>query len=216
MAKDKDEKFFRENFIFLNHYCTSVASEHKPRGPKGPYQFTDKTVPCTVIKRWDGKTLIQKRGFFVNDKGRKTRTELLKGWLKVAKKGRGKFVETDKEKIKPLLTSYDKAMKLVKDKPVEAYNEFESLVKKGNDKEEFKAGVPHVAKVAREMKKNIIADAKEKVEKAALYKDEGEELKKLKKKYEGIDEITDLLDETIKNPPKATDEPEKEDEAEEF
>lgn len=52
-----------ENFVFLNVYCQSVEDEHKPRGPKGPFQFNDRSVPVLVIKDHTGKTLFQQLGW---------------------------------------------------------------------------------------------------------------------------------------------------------
>ena len=40
-------------------YCTSVKSEHDPRGPEGPFQFQDRSVPVYLLKKWDGETMTE-------------------------------------------------------------------------------------------------------------------------------------------------------------
>ena len=64
----KYRKLLPEKFIFLNVYCKSVKDEHEPRGPEGPYQFKEKSVPVLVIKRWSGETLVNQSGFTPNVK----------------------------------------------------------------------------------------------------------------------------------------------------
>ena len=64
----KTAKAMKEKFVFLNVYCRSVKEEHEPRGPKGPYQFVDRSVPVCVIKKWDGTTFNQKLGFVADPK----------------------------------------------------------------------------------------------------------------------------------------------------
>ena len=60
---EKYPRIFAKKIICLNEYTTSVKAEHDPRGPEGPYQFKDRSVPVIVFKRWDGETLVQQLGF---------------------------------------------------------------------------------------------------------------------------------------------------------
>ena len=59
----KYRKLLQEKFICVNVYCKAVKDEHEPRGPEGPYQFKDRSVPVLLFKRWNGETLIQQLGF---------------------------------------------------------------------------------------------------------------------------------------------------------
>ena len=45
---EKFPELFKKHFVFLNVYCRSVAEEHNARGPEGPYQFKDRSVPVLV------------------------------------------------------------------------------------------------------------------------------------------------------------------------
>ena len=54
---------FRSKFVFLNVYCRSVKEEHDPRGPEGPFRFTDRSVPVVVIKKFDGTSLVHQLGW---------------------------------------------------------------------------------------------------------------------------------------------------------
>ena len=80
---EKLSKTLKDNFVFLNVYCTSVAAEHDPRGPDGPYQFKDRSVPVLVFKKWNGETLKQQLGFYSDPRvGRDTLVSMVEQALK--------------------------------------------------------------------------------------------------------------------------------------
>ena len=87
-----------EDFVFLNVYCQSVEDEHKPRGPKGPFQFNDRSVPVFVIKDHTGKTLVQQLGW-----SRSPDPDRLAEMLKKAHRKASPIKSpTEKEKPKPV------------------------------------------------------------------------------------------------------------------
>ena len=134
-------KLFKEKFIFLNEYTTSVAAEHDPRGPEGPYQFVDKSVPVVVIKSWEGKTLLQQLGFTPDLKQGPQRLAQL---IDKAVKEHGPVVPP--KALRPLLKLQESAQKATDKKRYSAaIKDLRKLIEMGEDKKEFPEGPPDVA-----------------------------------------------------------------------
>lgn len=155
---EKTKKAMQEKFVFLNVYCTSVADEHKPRGPEGPYQFNDKSVPVSVIKRWDGHSFHQELGFTSDPQRNLARVA---GWIEKALKENGPVLPP--KKLRPLMKVYEKGLGyLAKKRPGYAWKEFAKVEKLGADKKRFPQGPPAVAADATARK----AEIKDELEKA--------------------------------------------------
>ena len=155
--------FMKKSFVFLNVYCQSVADEHAPRGPDGPYQFNDRSVPVYLIKRWDGETLVQKLGFTSDvSLGQKQISRALE---KAAKKN-GPI--SPPKALKPLLKSQRAAKKaLEKKRPGKAWVELAKLVKAGRNPKKFPDGVPRMVEAAEKLMSEIESRARDEIAKAA-------------------------------------------------
>lgn len=141
---EKYPKLFREKFVFLNEYTTSVQAEHDPRGPEGPYRFQDRSVPVLVIKKWDGETLVQQLGF-VSDANAGMRR--LSNMIDRAVKKAGAIVPP--KNLRPLLKSWDKATKaLTKKRPTPAIRELRKIIAAGENRKKFPDGPPQIAEKA--------------------------------------------------------------------
>jgi len=188
-------KLLKERFVFLNVYCTNVESEHAPRGPDGPFQFTDRSVPVYVVKKWDGETMVQKLGFSgaaQKEQGMRTLAQV----LEKAAKDHGPIVPP--KAFRPLTKAYEKAMKsLSGKKPGAAYKDFAKAVTMGADESAFPGGPPAVAKKAQArldeidaaLEAAIDAALELKVAKAKI------ELKKVARKYKGVTTLEEKLTE---------------------
>ncbi|MHC4077774.1 MAG: hypothetical protein ACYST0_04930 [Planctomycetota bacterium] len=138
----KIAKALREKFVFLNVYCRSVKDEHDPRGPKGPYQFKDRSVPVVVIKKFDGTTLKQQLGWGGG-------ANRLAHIVDRAVKDNGPVAPP--KALRPLLKSFAKAQKALDRKQVRtAVRELQNVVKGGQNQKKFKDGMPDVALKAQE------------------------------------------------------------------
>ncbi len=136
-SKDKKiaryTKLLKSKFIFLNVYCRNVKEEHDPRGPDGPYQFIDRSVPVLVLKRWDGKTLVQQLGF-VADK--KRGVGMLQSYIDKALKENGPVVPP--KALRPLLKSWTKATEhFAKKRLSSAIPELQKIMKAVGDRKKF-------------------------------------------------------------------------------
>ncbi len=194
----KMPKLMKEKFVFLNVYCRSVADEHKPRGPEGPYQFNDKSVPVVVIKKWDGETLHQKLGFSSDqDAGNRD----LKRALDQALKKNGPI--TAPKALRPLIKKIATADKHLKSKrPSHAFKELQKVIDAGNDKKKFPKGPPTLAKKAAAKQEAIVKQGEEEIAKAEALATENPKksagtLKKLLRLYRGIPKLKALLDAKI-------------------
>ena len=138
-------KLLRSKFVFLNAYCTSLAAEKAPRGPDGPYQFVDKSVPVYVIKNWEGKTFVQELGYSSGDSATKALGRILKEVLK--KNG---AVSAPKQ-IKALTKIWKKAeASFQKKRPGYGWKELGKLLVLAHDKKKFADGVPTLGLKAQE------------------------------------------------------------------
>lgn len=189
----------RERFVFLNVYTKSVKEEHDPRGPEGPYQFKDRSVPVIVVKKWDGETLNQTLGFVRDEKQGMRR---LASILEKAAKDNGP-VQAPKQ-LKPLLKMMAKAeAHLAKDRPGQAHKELAKIVKAGADTKAFPNGVPTVAEKAAAQVAAILEKAEEEIEAAAdLVEEDAEQglkaYRKLIKRYAQIPAMKKRLQTKVK------------------
>ncbi len=157
---EKFPKLLQERFICVNVYCRSQAEEHKPRGPDGPYQFNDRSVPLFVIKRWDGETLQHHLGFASQGGQRQ-----LASWIEKAVKENGAI--TPPKALKPLIKALDKARaQLEKDRPGAAYKDLLKVVAGGANKKAFPEGPPTVAKEAQALLDEMLETANEAIDEA--------------------------------------------------
>ncbi len=138
---EKFPKIMADKFVFLNVYCKSVKDEHKPRGPEGPYQFNDKSVPVCVVKLWDGTSVIQQLGFGPDPK---LNLKQVARWMEKALKKNGPVLPP--KKLRPLAKAFAKGKAyLDKKRPGYAWNEYAKVTKLGGNKKKFPAGPPRVA-----------------------------------------------------------------------
>ncbi|MFT7618255.1 MAG: hypothetical protein ACI97A_001896 [Planctomycetota bacterium] len=138
-------KMLKKKFVFLNVYCTSVADEHKPRGPEGPYQFNDKSVPVFLVKRWSGETFKQQLGFGSGPAATKGVARELENAIK--KNG----PVTPPKALKPLNKGWKKASGyLAKKKPGYAWKELAKVVALAENKKKFPGGLPTVGQEAKD------------------------------------------------------------------
>lgn len=122
-----------------------MKDEHDPRGPEGPYRFTDRSVPVLVIKKWDGETLKQQLGFA---RDVKAGTKALARTIEKAAKDNGPIAPP--KALRPLLKAYAKAEEsLAKKRVKRAVSDFRKVVKAGDNKKKFADGPPAVAARAR-------------------------------------------------------------------
>ncbi len=59
----KYRRVLQDKFVCLCDFTKSTADEVGKRGPKGPYQIENKSVPVLVLKKWNGDELAIKYGF---------------------------------------------------------------------------------------------------------------------------------------------------------
>jgi hypothetical protein len=194
----KTARDLREKFVFLNVYCQSVKDEHEPRGPEGPYQFKDRSVPVVVIKKFDGTTLKQQLGW---GGGARQLAQIVDR----AVKDNGPVAPP--KALRPLLKSYEKAQKALERKQIRnAVRELQKVVKDGQNQQKFKDGMPDVALKAQEeldkLRKQGLSDL-EAIR--AKVKDGGQDaaatkkaLNRLRREYGLIDEIRDQIKELLK------------------
>ena len=151
---EKYRKIFRKSFIFLNEYTTSVQAEHDPRGPEGPYQFKDRSVPVLVFKRWNGETIVQQLGF--NPQPEQAKRALAQIVDRVLKK-HGPVVAP--KALRPLLKGWKKAQEhLGKKRTNPAIRELLKIDKAGANTKKFPEP-PEVVEQAREALKKLESDA---------------------------------------------------------
>lgn len=184
---EKYPKLLRDNFICVNVFTTSVEEETQPRGPKGAFQFTDKSVPVLVIKKWDGTTISQDLGFVTNeDIGKKS----LAKSLDAAMDKNGPVMPP--KLLAPLVRSYDAGVSaLKKQKTADAIKSFQEVVKCGDVRKAFPDGPPHVAVDAAERLKEIEKEGEEALDTAKEAastdaKAAAEAYKKLQAAYKGL------------------------------
>ena len=167
-------KHLKKNFVLVNYYCTSVAEEHDPRGPEGPYQFQDRSVPLFVIKDWEGKTLVQQLGF-PSSGG----TKAVSRWIEKAMKANGPVVPP--KNLKPLIKAMKAAEKhLGKKRPGNAWKELVKVVKGGADMRKFPEGPPTIAVEAQAKIDAILEEATAAIEAALEEEDPAACLKALR------------------------------------
>lgn len=137
----KYRDLLREKVVFLNEYTTSVAAEHDPRGPDGPYQFVDKSVPVFIAKKWDGETLVQQLGFTTaKDQGPRQ----LARWIDRALDDAGPIVPP--KHLRPLIKASEKATKAIDKRQLStAVRELTKVIEGGADEKKFPEGPPRVA-----------------------------------------------------------------------
>ena len=186
---EKYRKIFQEKFVFLNEYTTSVAAEHEPRGPEGPYRFEDRSVPVLVFKRWDGKTLVQQLGFHSDPDQAK---RALAQFVDKALKENGPVVPP--KQLRPLLKALGKAQgHLEKGFVASAVRELQKVVKAAEDEKKFPEK-PEVALQAGELLRKLGEDATKAVEAATAMEDKDaarKELRRIDREYgkiEGVEE----------------------------
>ena len=156
---EKWPKLLQKNFVFLNEYTTSIAEEHEPRGPEGPYSFKDRSVPVLVVKKWNGDTIVQQLGWG----GAESRLEQI---LSSAIKKNGPVAPP--KALRPLLKSYKKGMQhLGKERTAAAVREFQAVLKAGGKKKVFREEPPPVMNDATERLKELEQRCREEMEKVA-------------------------------------------------
>jgi len=188
---EKYRKIFRENFVFLNVYTKSVAEEHDPRGPEGPYRFVDKSVPVLVFKRWNGETILQQLGFQPNPEHAKR--SLAQIVDRVLKK-HGPVIPP--KALRPLLKRWEKAEKyLEKERTAPAIRELLKIVAMGADEKKFPEP-PEVLAKARAALKNLEEAADEAIAKAkALEPEEAKKaLRRIEMDYRGLEPVEKKVD----------------------
>lgn len=193
---EKYPKIFRDNFVFLNVYCRSVADEHDPRGPEGPYQFKDRSVPVLVIKRWDGKTIRQQLGFYPDPKVARPRLEPI---VQQALKEHGPIVSP--KAIRPLRRDFDRAVsQLDRDRPGAAYELLEKVVKAGNDVKKFTDGPPLIVEEAAKKLEAIVEKGLARVTEAKAIADVASTKKALldlKRRYRKVPKVLEEINRAI-------------------
>ncbi len=205
LAKGEDKEFrkypklLKEKFVFLNEYTTSVQAEHDPRGPDGPYQFKDRSVPVVVFKKWDGETLIQQLGFTPDPK---QGPPALARLVDKAIKENGPVAPP--KALRPLLKSMDSAKAaLEKKKTGQAIRELLKVIKAGSDPKKFKDGKPQVALDAERMLDELRVDAEARLDEIAeLAIDDPKAAEKqyraLLRDYAALPEIKKAINEALK------------------
>lgn len=187
----------REKFVFLNVYCKSVEDEHDPRGPEGPFQFNDRSVPVVVIKKFDGTTLKQQLGW---GGGAKQLAQI------VDKAVRDNGPVAPPKALRPLLKAYEKAQQALERKQIRnAVRELQKVVKGGQDQKKFKDGMPDIAVKAQEELDKLGKQGLSELEAIrARIQDGGQDaaatrkdLIRLRREYGGIDEIREQVKELL-------------------
>jgi soluble cytochrome b562 len=183
----KTARDLREKFVFLNVYCRSVKDEHDPRGPEGPYQFKDRSVPVVVIKKFDGTTLKQQLGW---GGGARQLAQI----VEKAVKDNGPVAPP--KALRPLLKAYAKAERALERRQVRsAVRELQKVVKAAQDQKKFKDGVPDVAVKARSALDKLKSEGLGRAEEAKASK---KDLIRLRSDYGGIPEVRDRIKELLK------------------
>ncbi|MHC4953597.1 MAG: hypothetical protein ACYTGZ_06885 [Planctomycetota bacterium] len=182
----KYKKLLQEKFICLNVYCKSVADEHNPRGPEGPYQFKYKSVPVLLFKRWNGETLVDQFGFTPNvEQG----TKRLANFIDRALKKNGPV--SPPKALRPLLKGYAKAEQHLAKKLISpAVRELQKVVKGGANKKKFPE-TPDVAVKAQAKLDELLKDAAAALEKAGQLEPDvrKKELNRIGREYGGLGDI---------------------------
>ncbi len=190
---EKYGKILKDNFVFLNVYCRSVAEEHDPRGPKGPYQFSDRSVPVLVLKRWDGESLVHQLGFMPSGGA-----AYLKNFVDQALAKNGPVLPP--KKFLPLLKSFRKGeLSATKGKPAAAYKSFQKVITLGRDKKKYPSE-PFIVKDAQKQIDTIIAAGKASVSEAEAKDSRSRKksaLGRLRRSYKGIPEIESLIESAL-------------------
>lgn len=191
-------KALREKFVFLNVYCKSVKDEHDPRGPEGPYQFKDRSVPVVVIKKFDGTTLKQQLGW---GGGAKQLAQI----VDKAVKDNGPVAPP--KALRPLLKSYEKAHKALDRKQLRnAIRELQKVVTGGQDQKKFKDGTPDIAIKAQQELDKLKEQGLSQLGAIRKKIQDGDQdvvaskkaLRRLRSEYGGITEIRDQVKELLK------------------
>jgi hypothetical protein len=181
----------------VNFYCKSVAEEHDPRGPEGPYQFKDRSVPLFVIKKWDGTTLSHQLGF-----PRTGGDKAVAGWIEKALKENGPI--TPPQALKPLIQAMKKAqVQIKKGRPGNGWKDLGKVVKLGQDTRKFPEGPPTVAREAAALMEKFLSEANAAIDAAtAMAEDDPasalKALRALRSPYGAIPEIKARLAEETK------------------
>ena len=190
---EKYPKIFRNSFVFLNVYCRSAADEHEPRGPQGPYQFKDRSVPVIVIKRWNGETLLQQLGFFPDPKVARPRLEPI---IRRALKEHGPIASP--KAIRPLQRNFDRAAtQLENDRPGAAYELLVKVVNAGGNKKKFADGPPLICQEASKKLEEILERGEARITEAAALEDSGaakKALVRLKRIYREVPKLAEKLE----------------------
>lgn len=190
-AKDLTKKF-----VFLNVYCRSVKEEHDPRGPDGPYQFVDKSVPVVVIKRWDGKTFKQQLGWNAS-----WGVDGLVKMLEKAAKENGPIAPP--KALRPLLKAMAKAEKhLAADRTAPAIRELNRIVDHGANKKKFPDGPPEIAGDAAKRLEALAQTAQKAFEAARTTETDPAALEKAYRKllatYRGLDAVEKTIRDALR------------------
>lgn len=200
---EKYKKLLARKFVCLNVYCTNVASEHEPRGPDGPFQFQDRSVPVVLFKRWDGKTLMQKLGFYSDpNMGRRSLAQYIDKVLK----DHGPVVPP--KALRPLLKSYDKGVgHLEKKRTSSAIREFQAVVKGAANKKKFPNDPPEVALKAKEQLDALRAQAEQRMGEAATLAERDikaarKQYGKISRDYGGLEGVRDAVKKALAALPK--------------
>ena len=188
---EKYPQLIRDNFVCLNVYPSTGADETGLRGPKGPFQFQDKSLPVLVIKRWDGTTLVQQLGMIRADEAGGKR------WI-------ADFIDDSVSKngtvipprfVIPLDTAFKKAEAyLEKDRTSYAIKELQKVVKAGASKKAFPKGPPAVVAQAAERLKAIAEKGEAELEEAVAAakadpKKAAKAYRDLLRSYKGLSEL---------------------------
>ena len=197
------QKKLKKSVVFLNVYTRSVAEEHDPRGPDGPYQFKDRSVPVYVIKKWSGETFTQSLGFSSDQKaGNRGVAKALEDALK--KNG----PITAPKAMRPLLKAFARGEKnLGKKQPGWAWSEFNKVVELGNNSKKFPGGPPALVAQAQAVMMTIEASARGQLDLIQLSSDDNPKkakaaLTKLKRLYGRIPDISREIKDAIASLPK--------------
>ena len=159
---EKYTDLLKKNFVMLNVYCTSVKDEHDPRGPEGPYQFTDKSVPVVVIKRWNGETFVQQLGF--GGKGDQAMKRVA-NWIDKSLKENGRVLPP--KKLRPIVTAMSMGAAFEeKGKLGQAFSAYRKAQRVGANKKDFPAGLPKIAEDAKSRADALLEQLNEGLEEA--------------------------------------------------
>ncbi len=191
-AKDVSKKF-----VFLNVYCRSVKEEHDPRGPDGPYQFVDKSVPVVVIKRWDGKTFKQQLGW-----NQSWGVDGLAKMLQKAAKDNGPIAPP--KALRPLLKAMAAADKhLGAERTAPAIRELNRIVKLGTNKKKFPDGPPEIVGDAQKRLDGLADAARKALESARANETDPASLEKTYRKllatYRGLGPVEQTIRDALRD-----------------